>query len=253
MCWFVFLLFYVAFTCGYILDINECITKEDEEAKCRKDHELCINTQGSFYCSCEDGYRKNSNGECEINVEGWFVLHLNVFLCLWKLLWFSSSGRFVNSTRYSFAHLFDNFADFDFNFCIIQFLSISDRSCIHIFSLINSMRDRTISSRISSGSQTKLIEIHCLFCTLIVTVILSLSHHLHTLDLLLKRTFSDDNKENSLEDDDESAEENETDTLAEGADFSEELTQELLSPPLTSTNELWFESFCGNWSVASEY
>ncbi len=38
----------------YCEDIDECA-----DGKCR-DHKQCINTIGSYKCSCHEGYKKNS-------------------------------------------------------------------------------------------------------------------------------------------------------------------------------------------------
>ena len=44
------------------LDINECAIPDQE---CEQS---CINTRGSYYCDCWDGYRLDSNGKtCSIN------------------------------------------------------------------------------------------------------------------------------------------------------------------------------------------
>ena len=44
------------YDCIIILDLNECILNTD---KCAHH---CINTLGSYSCSCETGYKLSSNG-----------------------------------------------------------------------------------------------------------------------------------------------------------------------------------------------
>ncbi len=39
----------------YCEDIDKC-----DDGKCRRDHKQCINTIGSYECSCREGYKKNS-------------------------------------------------------------------------------------------------------------------------------------------------------------------------------------------------
>ena len=39
----------------YIIDINECTENSDGCAQ------ICVNTAGSYYCSCRSGYRLASN------------------------------------------------------------------------------------------------------------------------------------------------------------------------------------------------
>uniref|UniRef100_A0AC35G2W4 EGF-like domain-containing protein n=1 Tax=Panagrolaimus sp. PS1159 TaxID=55785 RepID=A0AC35G2W4_9BILA len=46
-------------------DIDECL----ETGKCTKDKEFCVNSIGSYHCECEDGYRRNKDQECEIDIE----------------------------------------------------------------------------------------------------------------------------------------------------------------------------------------
>ena len=41
-------------------DINECL----EGASC-PNNSVCMNTNGTYLCQCNDGYSKNSNGTCE--------------------------------------------------------------------------------------------------------------------------------------------------------------------------------------------
>ncbi|VDK78599.1 unnamed protein product [Gongylonema pulchrum] len=54
-------------------DVDECL----EEGRCGGEHSKCINTEGSYDCTCEEGFVKNSNGACDIDVRGkfHFVLH----------------------------------------------------------------------------------------------------------------------------------------------------------------------------------
>lgn len=40
------------------LDVNECLT-----SPCQGDHELCLNTPGSYRCDCTPGFNK-SNDQC---------------------------------------------------------------------------------------------------------------------------------------------------------------------------------------------
>ena len=42
---------------GYCLDINEC----QQDAECSQ---ICTNTEGSYKCSCRDGYVLESNNFC---------------------------------------------------------------------------------------------------------------------------------------------------------------------------------------------
>ena len=56
----------------FILDIDECLSVDDCDSNAN-----CTNTQGSFTCSCQDGYTgdgKNCSGEVL------FLLHINTFL-----------------------------------------------------------------------------------------------------------------------------------------------------------------------------
>jgi hypothetical protein len=46
-------------------DIDECL----ETGKCTKDKEFCVNSIGSYRCECENGYRRNKDQECEIDIE----------------------------------------------------------------------------------------------------------------------------------------------------------------------------------------
>ena len=47
-------------------DVDECL----ENGKCTKNNEACVNTIGSFRCECAEGYRRNGQQECEIDIEG---------------------------------------------------------------------------------------------------------------------------------------------------------------------------------------
>lgn len=53
-------------------DVDECL----EENKCPKSNERCINLVGSYRCECSEGYKRNKDQECEINIEGLFDLIL---------------------------------------------------------------------------------------------------------------------------------------------------------------------------------
>ncbi|XGW28032.1 hypothetical protein V3C99_008105 [Haemonchus contortus] len=46
------------------LDINEC----EDESKCSKANEKCVNTPGSFECQCVEGYKREGS-ECVLDVE----------------------------------------------------------------------------------------------------------------------------------------------------------------------------------------
>lgn len=62
---------------GYIMDVEEGCKDIDEcleDGKCTKDNEKCVNTIGSYRCECGEGYRRNKDQECEIDIEGWFIL-----------------------------------------------------------------------------------------------------------------------------------------------------------------------------------
>ena len=55
------------FTTSHLADINEC---SDSNGGCDND---CINTIGSFYCECDNGYtlqtnRKTCNGQLHVHV-----------------------------------------------------------------------------------------------------------------------------------------------------------------------------------------
>uniref|UniRef100_A0A914DWQ0 protein disulfide-isomerase n=1 Tax=Acrobeloides nanus TaxID=290746 RepID=A0A914DWQ0_9BILA len=57
---------------GYVMDTDEGCKDVDECAddnKCIKEHEECVNLVGSFRCACKEGYRRNSNDECELDIE----------------------------------------------------------------------------------------------------------------------------------------------------------------------------------------
>ncbi|VDO06772.1 unnamed protein product [Haemonchus placei] len=47
-----------------VSDINEC----EDEGKCSKANEKCVNTPGSFECQCVDGYKREGS-ECVLDVE----------------------------------------------------------------------------------------------------------------------------------------------------------------------------------------
>lgn len=60
---------------GYVMDENEGCKDLDEcleENKCTKANEHCINLVGSYRCECTEGYKRNKDQECEIDVEGLF-------------------------------------------------------------------------------------------------------------------------------------------------------------------------------------
>lgn len=46
------------------LDLNEC---ENGIAQC---NQTCVNTDGSYYCTCERGYQRRDFSECEGNPYG---------------------------------------------------------------------------------------------------------------------------------------------------------------------------------------
>ncbi|UMM29389.1 hypothetical protein L5515_011773 [Caenorhabditis briggsae] len=46
-------------------DVNEC----SNQSACTKDHEVCVNTIGSYQCDCEEGYKKDDEGKCQLDVE----------------------------------------------------------------------------------------------------------------------------------------------------------------------------------------
>ena len=53
----VIIVYYIYFL---YLEIDECATSTDD---CEHD---CVNTEGSFYCICDDGYRLNAdNATCD--------------------------------------------------------------------------------------------------------------------------------------------------------------------------------------------
>lgn len=43
------------------VDVDEC---EDNEHTCTADHDMCVNTEGSFRCACEVGYLKDYRNSC---------------------------------------------------------------------------------------------------------------------------------------------------------------------------------------------
>ena len=61
---------YIVFLCDFsiiVLDINEC---EDNNGGCSQ---ICTNTEGSFDCSCTDGYLLHSDGrQCTGTIENDF-------------------------------------------------------------------------------------------------------------------------------------------------------------------------------------
>ncbi|CAO82025.1 Protein disulfide isomerase crld-1 [Caenorhabditis elegans] len=46
-------------------DVNEC----QNESACTKEHEICVNTVGSFKCECKEGYKKDDEQNCQFDVE----------------------------------------------------------------------------------------------------------------------------------------------------------------------------------------
>ncbi|VDN53727.1 unnamed protein product [Dracunculus medinensis] len=50
-------------------DVDECLDKD----VCIGEHEICVNTEGSFDCTCELGYSMNSKKNCELNFKGIFL------------------------------------------------------------------------------------------------------------------------------------------------------------------------------------
>ena len=55
---------------GYCLDINEC----EQDAECSQ---ICTNTEGSYKCSCRDGYVLESNNFCRAQGIVMFLVHLS--------------------------------------------------------------------------------------------------------------------------------------------------------------------------------
>jgi hypothetical protein len=47
-------------------DIDEC----SEGDKCTKQNEQCLNTDGAYKCECADGFKRNGQDDCELDVEG---------------------------------------------------------------------------------------------------------------------------------------------------------------------------------------
>uniref|UniRef100_A0A1I8BYX9 Cysteine-rich with EGF-like domain protein 2 n=1 Tax=Meloidogyne hapla TaxID=6305 RepID=A0A1I8BYX9_MELHA len=47
-------------------DVDEC--KEDE-LKCQKANEVCVNTPGSYECKCMESYKRTDDGNCELEIE----------------------------------------------------------------------------------------------------------------------------------------------------------------------------------------
>jgi len=57
---------------GYIMDAEEGCKDVDEcleEGTCTKANERCINLVGSYRCECSEGFRRNKNHECELDIE----------------------------------------------------------------------------------------------------------------------------------------------------------------------------------------
>nr|CAD2190131.1 unnamed protein product [Meloidogyne enterolobii] len=76
------------------IDVDEC--KEDE-LKCQKDNEVCVNTPGSYECKCKEGHKRSKDGNCELDVEAhpspFFIgpiqlLRLIAYLCLLLISFF---------------------------------------------------------------------------------------------------------------------------------------------------------------------
>lgn len=56
--------------CFDFTDTNECLN----ENQCTGEHIKCNNIEGSYECICEEGFVKDSNGVCEIDVKGMFLI-----------------------------------------------------------------------------------------------------------------------------------------------------------------------------------
>ena len=72
-------------TCAYFLDVNECISSDDDHHLAHNCHAdaNCTNTKGSFYCNCHTGY-SGDGVTCSGNY-GFLVVY--VILFIFHVLW----------------------------------------------------------------------------------------------------------------------------------------------------------------------
>ena len=66
------------------LDVDEC--EQDSHVCGARAHEVCVNSEGSFHCQCQDGYARNAQGLCEgknvANTGNCNLLHRHTFVFL---------------------------------------------------------------------------------------------------------------------------------------------------------------------------
>ena len=67
-------------TCAYFLDVNECISSDDDHHLAHNCHAdaNCTNTKGSFYCNCHTGY-SGDGVTCSGNY-GFLVVYVILFI-----------------------------------------------------------------------------------------------------------------------------------------------------------------------------
>ena len=58
----------------YLTDVDECLEEKDE---C---DQTCVNTDGSYYCTCKLGFQRYNNSKCR--GESWDMKHNPTFISM---------------------------------------------------------------------------------------------------------------------------------------------------------------------------